>query len=190
MQVWKSLLLIVPAGLAIGLLAGRVVDPGTMRADEPVGARREALAPAYDPPPDSAPAPTRTEDDQALASPDRGRPELDWEEEAWPGDYSRGAYAYDDNYFGDAEDGGSGWVEYGEARRAPTGRSEAPRAPTGRSEAEDAARAADRAARDALREATVAPPAPPVRARPPAPAAAPTPPPEPRAANGDLPAIW
>jgi len=187
MTIWKPLLIIIPVGLAVGFFGAIMVAPDDSRADAPGIERSQAFAPEYDPEPESAPYASQQDDEQALAAPDRGRPDLDWDEESWPRDYSRGAYAYDDGYFGDDEESGSGWIDYeDEARPSSSARPSSNR----RSEAEEAAQAAERAARDAMRGAAAALPAPAAQARAPAPPDMPEPPAEPRAADGDLPAIW
>ncbi len=182
MKPWlAATLVIVPAGLAMGLYGARMVNSGTPR-DEP-GSRSapiEAAGSTFGPgdalePPDVAADDPRQEDA-------RGRPALNWEEEYWPDDhrgYGAGPYSYDDDdYFGRAEGGEAA----GEDRA---------RGSSGAGEVASAARAAERAARDAVRAGAARPAD---RASPdplPAPSDPPPPPPsEPRTADGDLPAIW
>jgi hypothetical protein len=194
MKRLTPLLLVLPAGLALGLVGARMVDSGTVKEDP-----RDQAA---DAPPAESMAyasveaderPARGSDAPASGQEGDARPDLDWGEEYWPGEHrgvSSGAYDFDGDYFGD---GRSAFDPFGEEEEedpsgfAPDRASD--RSFVSRGEAAQAALAAERAARDALRTAAEAePPAPvPARAMPaPAPSAAV----EPRTAGGDLPAIW
>ena len=166
MKVWIPLLIILPAGVVAGLMGARMVDPGHPLDDPATSARQPAALPA--------PSPTR----QAYAAYEEeahvraaGRPDLDWGREVWPEDYDRRAEADDGAYYGRYGDDYDDPYREGEAGHDRPGR--APRDPT----AEQAGRAAARAAADAVTAAGQALPD----------AAAPR---EPRAADGDLPAIW
>ncbi len=199
MKSWMLLAFVLPAGLMVGLVGARLADPATLRD----GAREEASAPAApglayaEAAADAWPAPV----DEAPAPQERdARPDLDWNDEFWPGDHrgvSTGPYDYDGDYYGEDVSAFGSAMEDGEGGYAPsyTQRSaggDGAGVGVGRGEAAEAAFAAERAARDALQtaaEAASGTPAPPVRAASTA-SAPPAGQREPRTADGDLPAIW
>jgi hypothetical protein len=197
MKSWMLLALILPAGLMVGLIGARLADPATLRKGEqaadaaalaaPDLAYAEAGADAWHAPSDEADPPERD-----------ARPDLDWNDEFWPGDHhgvSTGPYDYDGDYYGEdvsafgsaLDDAADGYAP-SYTQRAAQGQG----AGVGRGEAAEAAFAAERAARDALQtaaEAASGTPAPPVHTGSTA-TALPEPQREPRTADGDLPAIW
>lgn len=187
MRLWKPLLVILPAGLVLGMVGARLVDSGTTR-DPARDARERVLAAEAAALPSVFPEAAMTNRGLDLRDADP-RPDLDWDSEYRPGDHREdraGAYDYDGDYFGDGE---PAFARSEDPSGAPL--------PIGRrGEAMQAALAAERAARDAERAGAMAPPpakplAPPL---PPAvdraPLPEPTAVPEPRTASGNLPAIW
>lgn len=185
MKLWKPLLLVLPAGLFIGVIGGRMVDSGNPRQAEEA-ARAEAAAVdrlALETTVEEWPAPAGA-DGSLPAAPDT-RPELDWTAEFWPED-DGGAYDYDGDYFGqgrpalarpddaDARDTDARDTDARDADARYVGDVGTSRSFARDSEAASAARAAARAVRDAASMANEAP----------------SPPSEPRTADGELPAIW
>ncbi len=185
MKLWKPLLVVLPAGLLLGIIGGRMVDSGNPRdAQEGALAQAEAVNQAAldAAQPEEWPAPAAA-DGRLPAVPDQ-RPQLDWTAEFAPQD-DGGAYDYDGDYFGAGRPALGGVDDTADEAGSGSGASR----PFARdSEAAAAARSAGQAARDAAGIAAAAPTRPVAAA--PAPAPAPAPVSEPRTADGDLPAIW
>ncbi len=191
MKRWIAITLaIVPAGLVMGLMGARMVEPGSMRTEQIAGrdaAERGANARADEGSPFALPDP---EARQRAQDRSRGRPDLDWDEEFWPEDHmgiAAGPYSYDNDYFGRRSPG----AEDDDALVPRTGDDDARLV----REARSAARAADSAVSDAVRaRRSAAPSAAPPASRAAAPGLGSPPalplPSEPRTADGDLPAIW
>ena len=78
---WTPLLIILPAGLLIGLVAGRAVNPEMIqRGEDPLGsANRSAERTGLRETPET--------DSLALSRPSSFRPDFDYEREVWPEDY-------------------------------------------------------------------------------------------------------
>ena len=177
MAFWKPLLLIIPGGVVIGLVAAQLVEPQeTLVTPPPEVSSQSDWARGTEP----ADTDFAAQDARRVAQQDQYRPDYDWEEEYWPGE-REGIYSYYD------ELEGSGGLAAGEQTGGrSTGYGPNPELAA----AESAARAAEQAAEDAAQAAAEAasPPAATISIGP-----RPTPspvPPEPRAGEGDLPAIW
>lgn len=180
MKLWKPLLVILPAGLVVGLVGARLVDPRTTLAPEVNAAiqadidRRAALG--YRPPPLDSGGTL----DEEIAPGGNQRPDLDWDEEVWPEDYVGGAHDHPDRLLSENP---SRWSD--DFYDSPDTRAGA--------EAAQAAALAARAVEDATRaaaEASAQTGSGTAEPAEPAPSPSPAPPREPRTADGDLPAIW
>lgn len=181
MKLWKPILLILPAGLVAGVIGARLVDPRPTLASERASSFLAESEGALNRP---TPSYTQQRDSAQSNRPGGYRPDLDWDEEVWPGSGGE-AYGYYDDRRADGWEAATGdglpFDDPASSSRPDIGRN--------RAAAEEAALAAERAAEEALRAADEPPPpasAAPAQPRTPAAPAER----EPRTAEGELPAIW
>lgn len=175
---WLILLLVLPLGLLAGLLIGRAVDPDMLFRGERISSGGEAATRRAD-------AAVERRNNELLDQeepPGSFRPDFDYDEEVWPEDYATGGRNEGGEYhFYSAEDPFSDEALFEDDYRAGLDQETESRA----RESAPASNPEDPSARYApLRERDPRPT--PAENRQPAEPR----PSEPRAADGDLPAIW